>query len=117
MVRTECHRAATVGINSDAYIRRFVMPVSADRVLISLGSNDSAEIHTETSLMTLRARISAAEVTWLLSANKPRAHAAALNVARSFGDKVIEVRTHVSNDGVHPTGLGYRRIADMWKSP
>ena len=42
---------------------------------------------------------------------------AALNVARIFGDRVIEVRPHVSTDGVHPTGTGYRRIADMWFRP
>jgi len=74
MLRTHCHRSAAVGINSDAYVRRFLIPMSADRVLISLGSNDDAAQHTEESLNILRRRVTSNEVTWLLSSNRPRAH-------------------------------------------
>jgi len=111
--RAYCYRDAVGGINSRAYLGH-VANLTADHVLISLGSNDVASVDTQENLLALRQRIHATTVTWLLSSNKIHAHDAAKRMAEKFGDRVIEVRPYVGSDGVHPTGKGYRAIADQW---
>ena len=111
--RAYCYRDAVVGISSQSFLKRITV-VNANHVLISLGSNDSASMATENNLQQVRAGVAADTVTWLLSANNAKANAAARSVARAFGDRVIEIREWVGTDGVHPTAIGYKTIADKW---
>jgi lysophospholipase L1-like esterase len=115
--RPACSVIATKGISSAAWEQRNTGAIQANKVLISLGSNDSDRSDTERSLRSIRSRLLSAEVTWLLSANNRRASEIARSIARERGDRVIDVRMVVGPDGVHPTPTGYHRMAAMWKSP
>jgi hypothetical protein len=66
----------------------------------------------------LRNKTTATRVYWLLPSErlKPQAVAAVRRVAEEFGDTVIErPTTDISGDGVHPTGVGYRKLAEKTK--
>lgn len=110
-----CESRTWVGITSEQFVRRNTGSLTARHVLISLGSNDGASHHTFTALQRLRSDISGAQVTWLLSANNPRASEAALQVSRMYEDRVIQMRPLVGRDGVHPTSTGYNRLAHIWR--
>ena len=111
--RRYCYRDAVVGITSQNFTKRMTL-INANHVLISLGSNDSPTMNTESNLLKIRNSVAADTVTWLLSANNPSAHSAAKTVAATFHDRVIEVKPFVGYDGVHSTIAGYRSIADLW---
>ena len=114
-LRNTCQAHAVVGITSDAYVSRFQNGVRAGHALISLGSNDGSDSRSETAMRLLRSRITADQVTWLLSANNQRTADLARKIAREHGDRVLEVRPVVGPDGVHPTTAGYFRLAAMWR--
>jgi hypothetical protein len=112
-----CVVAAAIGVTSTAWESRHPGPIESRKVLISLGSNDHDGVDTERALRSIRSRIRSGEVTWLLSANNWRASDIARSIARDHGDRVIDVRTVVGPDGIHPSPSGYYRMAAMWKSP
>lgn len=109
-----CHAQAVSGITSRDHARTFVGRVSANSVLISLGSNDG-DANSERYLRAVRQRIESGTVTWLLSPNNQRARSAVALIAREHGDRVIEIRPFVGSDRVHPTASGYHRISSIWR--
>lgn len=114
-MRPQCARETQVGINTRDFSRRWVQPVSAQHVLISLGSNDVGVPNLEHHLQQVRDRVVQGEVTWLLSANNPLAAQQVQALARARGDRVIHVRQVVGPDGVHPSTAGYLRLNQMWR--
>jgi lysophospholipase L1-like esterase len=114
--RPECYYRAVSGISSSSFIRRFPDRVSANKVLISLGSNDGNANDTRAALETLRGLITDGEVTWLLSANNPAAYDIARAIAVRYRDRVLEVGSVVGRDRVHPTAAGYRELANGWRN-
>ena len=109
-----CYHQAVVGISSTTYIQRFNTHITADKILISLGSNDGNPLETRKSLEALRSNVNGS-VTWLLSHNNPIAGRVAKEIAMRYGDRVIDIFPVVSRDGVHPTTNGYRKIAREWR--
>jgi lysophospholipase L1-like esterase len=115
-VRKECRAYVKSGINSTIWNRTYLHNLEPTRVLIiSLGANDTRQIDTEANVRLLRNKTTATRVFWLLPSErlKPRAVAAVRRVAEEFGDTVIERPTaDISGDGVHPTGIGYKKLAE-----
>lgn len=116
-VRTECRAMAKSGINSSTWNRMYLHNLEPSNVLIiSLGANDTKNIDTEANIRLLRNKNSAKKVYWLLPNErlKPVALEAVKRVAQEFGDVIIErPKTDISVDGVHPTGKGYRKLANQ----
>jgi len=80
--------------------------IDADRVVISLGSNDFGA-DTGPTLESIRAQVKARQVVWIAPAH----HAApVLAVAAAHGDAVVPIPA-LSPDSIHPTPRGYRQIA------
>ena len=116
-VRTECVTQARSGINSYDYVNRHVWHTQghtqAKTVIISLGSNDLKQINTVQELDTLRQLVKADQVYWIVPAIKAAKRQAVQQVADKYQDRVIDAGQHaLSADGVHPTGRGYRSIAE-----
>ena len=113
MYKHNCEVHAVTGINSLAWNRRFlVQNISADQVIISLGSNDWDAIITRRELVRLRYHITAGKVTWIIPAIKPAIRAVVESIAHINGDGMIDLLSvPLSPDHVHPTGTGYAMIA------
>jgi lysophospholipase L1-like esterase len=79
--------------------------------VISLGANDAGD--DAATLRTLRTRVMAARVIWLLPARPATARAAIALVAAEYGDALVDTAPLAGPDGLHPTGAGYRRIAEL----
>ncbi len=110
----QCQRIAIGNISSQTYAKNYTKDVKANRVLISIGSNDGVNVNSEQNMTTMRKRITG-KVTWLLSANNSKANEAAKKVAKAFGDNVLEVKPYVGPDKVHPNPAGYKNIVKDWK--
>jgi lysophospholipase L1-like esterase len=116
-VRKECVTYAKSGINSYNYVNRHILHTNgntqAKTVIISLGSNDLKNIDTFEELDTLRQLVKADRVYWILPAIKDSKRQAVEKVAEKNKDFIIDSRKHaLSPDGVHPTGNGYKSIAE-----
>lgn len=116
-VRKECVTHAVSGINSYNYVNRLILntngQTSAKSVIISLGSNDPANLDTYEELLTLRQQVSGDRVYWILPNIKETKRKAVWLVAKQYNDTVIDARNHErSPDHIHPTYKGYKGIAD-----
>jgi lysophospholipase L1-like esterase len=110
-----CYRQAIGGISSQKYSTAYTKNISANHVLISLGSNDAANADTYANLKKIRARVTSPKVTWLLSSNNKKAREDAIRLAKEYKDDVLEI-TLISKDKVHPTPEGYKAISTEWKN-
>ena len=118
-VRQECASIAKSGINSRDWVAHNLAKLEpAKTLIISLGANDYKGIPTEASIRRLRQDARAGRVFWLLPSQrlKPNQVEIVRRVAEENGDQVIErPETNISADGVHPTGKGYRLLAEKTK--
>lgn len=115
MVRHGCETHAKVGINSRDWNRAWLhRGLDADRVIISLGSNDWDPRITREELIRLRDEVRSAHVTWIIPAIKPQTRAVVMELAMQHGDAMVDLRSvSLGPDGVHPTSRGYHDIDGM----
>jgi hypothetical protein len=110
--RPECVSLSQGGINSHEWNKKNAgNNVAASTVIISLGSNDHRGIRTIWELQTLRDKVKADRVYWILPAIKPDVQKMVKTVAESYGDVVLPI-VSLQKDGVHPDAKGYRAIAN-----
>lgn len=111
--RPACQTVARTGITSGAWLQTYLpaTPVSAGSVVISLGVNDDPSMDTAANLRRLRGSLRAASVTWLLPGLKPDVRRHVTEVARQFGDRVLDTAGEAGPDRLHPSRDGYRVIA------
>jgi hypothetical protein len=110
--RPECVSLSQGGINSHDWNKKNAgNNVAASTVIISLGSNDHRGIRTIWELQTLRDKVKADRVYWILPAIKPDVQKMVKTVAESYGDVVLPI-VSLQKDGVHPDAKGYRAIAN-----
>ena len=113
--RPECVSYSKSGINSHDWNTKYkAIDLQAKTVIISLGSNDLKTLHTYKEIMELRQRVDAKNVIWILPANKPHKAELVRMVAKAFDDNVLPI-PNVSNDGVHPSPSGYKKLAENTK--
>jgi hypothetical protein len=109
--RPECEAIAKSGINSTRYIETLLQAHTANTIVISLGVNDDTTMDTEDNLREVRRQVHGRTVYWLLPGIRPRAQLAIRTIALEFGDHVIDTKPVAGPDHLHPTGVGYQRIA------
>ena len=118
-VRTECAAIVKSGINSAKWKDTNIHKLQPAKVLIiSLGANDVKNHNTEENVRQIRKAAKADKVYWILPNEnlKPKAVSDVSKVASEFGDTIIErPKTDMSADNVHPTGKGYRKLAEKTK--
>lgn len=117
--RPECVAYAKGGWNSWQWNKTFLhYNLNANVVIISLGANDHVGVKTEQELRKLRATINSSRVYWISPGmeRKPVPQTAVEKIAREYGDVVLpRPKQHMSADGVHPTGQGYKLLAEQAK--
>lgn len=121
--RYECVSYSKGGINSWQWNKMYSdKDLTAGTVIISLGSNDHAGVHTFKELLKIREHVNAKKVFWILPNGNLKASSIPIEniqdnikiIANSFKDVVLTI-PEVSKDGIHPTGKGYRALANATK--
>jgi lysophospholipase L1-like esterase len=114
-VRKECAAIVKGGINSWQFNKINTGEFFSGNVIISLGANDHRGVNTRKELEALRARVVAKNrVFWILPAIKPAIRDIIKDIAEKNGDFIIErPADHMSADGIHPTGRGYKIIGEQ----
>jgi lysophospholipase L1-like esterase len=113
--RRECAAYVQSGINSHVWNRDYLRhDLTAKTAIISLGSNDTAAVRTIFELQTLRDKVNAERVFWILPAIKPDVQKMVRVVAEAKNDVVIEIKG-LSADKVHPNIAGYKDLAARTK--
>ena len=119
-VMPRCELVAHVGYNSWQWNQVYgERAYSAKTAIISLGTNDHQYVKTERELETLRTKLDAQRVFWVLpSGNSPKSGVSLEHiqgivraVANRHGDTVLTV-SRLQADKIHPSDAGYRQIAD-----
>lgn len=114
-VRTECVTYAQSGINSKDWNNTYIRKVKpAHTTIISLGSNDYRLLNTQIELVALRHRVNADKVFWIIPAVKPEKQEIVKKIAEHYGDTLVVI-PELSQDQVHPTSRGYRKLGALTK--
>jgi len=116
--RPECTVEAEVGINSQTYMQHFGFRLrQADRVIISIGTNDYPGVNSELEIAALRNSIDADSVIWILPNKvlRPQQRKIVLAIAKKNDDNVIDIpKSILTEDGIHPNN--YRVLAEMTRN-
>ena len=121
MYRPDCVSYSRGGWNSWQWNRDYLSVASSKQpktLIISLGANDHRGVKTEEELRKMRSAIKADRVFWISpgAERKPYPQAAIEKIAREYGDTVLpRPEKHMSADGVHPTGTGYKILGEQTK--
>ena len=114
-VRKECVAYVKSGINSRNWNSRYIVnDLSADTVIISLGTNDPETMNTFKELLSLRQLVSGKKVIWIMPPIKPPVQDVVRIIARNYKDTILEI-PELSKDKVHPTSSGYKQLAEKTK--
>ena len=119
--RPECVAYAKGGWNSMNWNKDYLSKASSNStktLIISLGANDYKGIKTEEELRKMRSAVKAERVFWISpgATRKPIPQAAIEKIAKEYGDTIIQrPEAHMSADGVHPTGKGYKLLGEQTK--
>lgn len=110
--RPECVAYAQNGVSSYTWNNRNLhRNLSANTVVISLGSNDGDHVNTFHEVLALRQNVRAERVYWILPAIKPNVREIIKIVAKSYDDVILEI-PRISKDQVHPTANAYKELAE-----
>ena len=121
MARPECVSYSRGGWNSWQWNKDYLgvaTTKSYETIIISLGANDHRGVKTELELRRMREAIKGKRVFWIDPGKdrKPVPHDAIMRIAAEYGDTVLpRPKEHMSADGIHPTGKGYKEIAKATK--
>ena len=116
----ECRAYAVGGLNTHQWNHRFLgNKLSAETVIISLGTNDHKYINTAEELVRLREQVKGKNVYWVLPmGNSPKSEVPLekiqdiiYQIADVNGDAVITTK-RLQKDGIHPSWAGYRELAN-----
>ena len=110
-----CEVYAEGGWNSWQWNKEFIKnDLSANTVIISLGSNDHKGVKTRKELETMREKVKGNRVYWILPAIKPDIQEIVKQIAEEHGDFVLPI-TRLQPDGIHPSAAGYKEIMEKTK--
>jgi len=117
--RPECVSYSKGGWNTWQWNKDYLKnDLSAKTVIISLGANDHKGVKTEQELRKMREAVKGNRVFWIDPGKerKPIPHDAIVKIAQEYGDTILpRPRDHMSGDGVHPTGRGYKILGEQTK--
>jgi hypothetical protein len=121
MYRKECANYSKGGWNSWQWNKDYLSSAttkSYETIIISLGANDHKGVKTEYELRKMREAIKGKRVFWIDPGKdrKPIPHEAMMQIAKEYGDVVLpRPADNMSSDGIHPTGKGYKILAEQTK--
>ena len=121
MARPECVSYSKGGWNSWQWNKDYLAKASsqpAKTVIISLGANDHKGVKTEAELRKMREAVKGDRVFWIDPGQdrKPVPHDAIVRIAKEYRDIILpRPKNHMSADGVHPTGKGYKILGEQTK--
>lgn len=121
MYRPDCVSYSRGGWNSWQWNRDYLGIAGSKNyktVIISLGANDHAGVKTEQELRKMRSGVKADRVFWISPGKerKPIPQDAIEKIAKEYGDIVLSrPKEHMSADGIHPTGRGYKILGEQAK--
>ena len=115
----DCHLYGRGGINSWQWNKTYPVIESANIAVISLGTNDHIGIKTREELESMRAKVKARRVFWILPHGNLSASLVPINalrevvrsVATKHGDQILDFDGSASRDGIHPSSRGYKELA------
>ena len=119
--RKECVSYSKSGWNSWQWNKDYLAKATEQptkTLIISLGANDHKGVKTEQELRKMRASVKADRVFWISPGKerKPIPQDAIEKIAQEYGDTILpRPMNHMSADGVHPTGTGYKFLAQQTK--
>lgn len=117
MFRPECVDYAKGGITSLGWNKKYGNnDLTANTVIISLGTNDWEKADTYGMLINIRSKIKGQRVFWILpnEQSKPLIVHQVREVAGRFNDVVLPT-TRWQADKIHPSWAGYKSIAESTK--
>jgi lysophospholipase L1-like esterase len=115
----QCQSLSKGGWNTYQWNRDYLKyDLTAETVIISLGSNDHKHVRTQAELEKLRDKITAGRVFWILPHGNLPAGGLTIEevqriiklIAAQHGDTVIPIR-RVQRDNIHPSWEGYKQLA------
>lgn len=115
--RKECISYSVGGLNTWQWNKRFIAKdLTARSVIISLGTNDHKHIKTLQELESIRSRVEAERVYWILPPCnskfcKPNVNEIVETIAKKRGDFVIKT-DRLQTDAIHPSWVGYKELAE-----
>lgn len=114
--RPECVTYSRVGLNTMQWNKKFLgNNLSAETVVISLGTNDHVGIRTKAELQRVREKVGTkSKVYWILPLINDEVQAAVKNIAKEYNDIVLTV-PDTEKKGIHPTNIGYKTLANQTK--
>ena len=116
--RPECVAYAQGGITTMGWTKKYSQnDLTANTVVISLGTNDWEKADTYAMLMNIRTKIKGnARVFWILpnEESKPLIVHQVKEVAAQFNDTVLPT-ARWQKDKIHPSWAGYKDIAERTK--
>jgi lysophospholipase L1-like esterase len=122
-VRQECVSYSKGGWNSWQWNKHYIVKekkdLTAQNVIISLGTNDHNGVKTFDELMYMRRNVTAARVYWILPPCndkfcKPSVNEIVEIIAKNFGDTIISTK-RLQTDAIHPSWAGYKELAEQSK--
>jgi lysophospholipase L1-like esterase len=119
----QCESLSKSGWNTWQWNRDYLKyDLTAETVIISLGSNDHKYIRTQAELERMRAKVTAGRVFWILPHGNLPAGGLPIEevqrivkmIAALHGDTVVPI-TRVQRDSIHPSWAGYKELARVVK--
>ena len=118
MARPDCKADTKVGISSAAYVGGHLIAATTDVALLSLGVNDhEATLASAEHLIQLREGLTARRIYWVLPARPEMIREMIEQIARAYGDRLIETKGSTGPDGLHLTSSAYRAVARVFDLP
>lgn len=118
--RPECASLSKGGINTWQWNQKYKsQDLTADSVIISLGSNDHKHVKTQHELTKIRQQVNARQVYWILPHGNLKASEVEIKkiqtivkeIAAEYGDIVVPI-TRVQKDNIHPSTAGYKQLSE-----
>lgn len=110
--KKECVSYSKGGWNTWQWNRGFSdKDLTANVVIISLGTNDHKGVKTYQELEKTRSKVRASRVYWIMPAIKPEIQQIVRDIAEKNGDTVLPI-TSLQPDKIHPSWAGYKDIAE-----
>ena len=113
--RPECVAYAKGGWNTWQWNKDYLKnDLTAETVIISLGSNDHQGVNTRKELEKMREKVKGKRVFWIMPAIKPHIQKIVFEIAEAYNDVVLPIN-RLQPDGIHPSWAGYKEIAQKTK--
>jgi lysophospholipase L1-like esterase len=119
-VRKECVSYSIGGLNTWQWNKKFAgKELSSRSVIISLGTNDHRGVNTFKELESMRRRVDAERVYWILPPCndkfcKPHVNEIVEIIAKNYGDHIVKTNK-LQSDAIHPSWAGYKELGEKTK--